>query len=75
MWEGEWDAEEVFMPKAALFTAAGVFALVSLLHWVRVVMGGALIIGGAAIPVSASVVLGIMTACLAAWMVHAGRKI
>ncbi len=63
------------MPKAALCTAAAIFALVSLLHWVRVAMGTDFTIGGAVIPVSASVVLGIITAGLAAWMVHASRKI
>ncbi len=63
------------MPKAALYTAAAIFALVSRAHWARAVMGSELTIGDTAIPASVSVSVGILTAGLAAWMVHASRKI
>jgi hypothetical protein len=59
------------MPKLALHTAAAVFTLVSLLHWVRFVLGTQATLGGTA----ASLVLGIVSAGLAAWMIFASRKV
>ncbi len=63
------------MPKVALYTAAVVFALVSLLHWVRYFLGTEINVGSAVVPISASLILGIISACLAAWMIFASRKI
>ncbi len=63
------------MPKAALYAAAAVFAVVSALHWVRYALGSEITIGGSAFPVSGSLIAGIAAAVLAAWMIVAGRKI
>ncbi len=63
------------MPKAALYTAGVIFALVSVLHWLRYALGSEISIGGSAFPVSGSLVLGLVAAALAAWMILAGRKV
>ncbi|MEE8214000.1 MAG: hypothetical protein V3R79_05405 [Alphaproteobacteria bacterium] len=63
------------MPKAALTTAAVIFAAVSVLHWVRYFLATEATIGGAVVPVSTSLIAGIVTAVLAAWMILASRKI
>ncbi len=62
------------MPKAALYTAGAVFAVVSALHWVRYVLDSEITIGGTAFPVSGSLIAGVVAAVLAAWMIFAGRK-
>ncbi len=62
------------MPKAALYTAGAVFAVVSALHWVRYALDSEITIGGTAFPVSGSLIAGIAAAVPAAWMVFAGRK-
>ncbi len=63
------------MPKAALYTAAAVFAVVSALHGVRYALGSEITIGDTAFPVSGSLIAGIVAAILAAWMIVAGRKV
>ncbi len=63
------------MPKVALYAAAVIFAVVSILHWVRYFLGTEVTIGGAMFPVSGSLILGIVAAVLAAWMIFASRKI
>ncbi len=63
------------MPKAALYTAGAVFAVVSALHGVRYALGSEITIAGTAFPVSGSLIAGIVAAALAAWMIVAGRKI
>ncbi len=63
------------MPKSALCTAAAIFGLVSLLHWVRYFLGTELTIGSTVFPVTGSLILGVVAAVLAAWMFFAGRKI
>ncbi len=63
------------MPKAALYTSATVFAVVSALHGVRYALESEITIGGTAFPVSGSLIAGIAAAALAAWMILAGRKI
>jgi hypothetical protein len=63
------------MPKAALYTAGVIFALVSALHWLRSALGSEITIGGSAFPVSGSLVLGLVAAALAAWMILAGRRL
>ena len=62
------------MPKAALYTAAAVFAVVSAMHWARYALGSEITIAGTAFPVSGSLIAGIAAAVLAAWMLFAGRK-
>ncbi len=63
------------MPKAALYTSGVIFALVSALHWLRYALGSEISIGVSAFPVSGSLVLGLVAAALAAWMILAGRKL
>ncbi len=63
------------MPKAALYTAGAVFAVVSAVHWVRYALGSEITIGGTAFPVSGSLIAGIVAAALAAWMIFAGRNV
>ncbi len=63
------------MPKIALYTAAVIFALVSLLHWVRYFLETDLTIGSTVFPVSGSLILGIVAATLGGWMIFASRKI
>ena len=63
------------MPKAALYTAGVIFALVSVLHWLRYAQGSEVTIAGTAFPLSGSLIGGIVAAALAAWMIFAGRKI
>ncbi len=58
-----------------LYTAATVFGLVSLLHWVRYFLRTEITVGSAAIPVSASLIFGIIAAGLAVWMIFASRRI
>ncbi len=62
------------MPKAALYTAGAVFAVVSALHGVRYAFGSEITIAGSAFPLSGSLIAGIVAAVLAAWMIFAGRK-
>ena len=63
------------MPKFALYTSAVIFAVVSLFHWVRLALGTKVVIGAAGIPLTVSLVAGIVSAGLAVWMVLASQKI
>ncbi|MEE8506192.1 MAG: hypothetical protein V3S40_08235 [Kiloniellales bacterium] len=63
------------MPKVALYTAAVIFAAVSILHWVRYFLGSEVTIGGAVVSNFTSLIAGIVAAVLAAWMILASRKI
>ncbi len=63
------------MPKAVLYTAGAIFAVVSVLHGVRYALGSEVTIGGTAFPVSGSLNAGIVAAGLAAWMIFAGRNV
>ncbi len=62
------------MQKSALYTAAVVFAAVSAAHWLRLVLQAEVVIGGASLSQWLSVVAGIVSALLAAWMVVAARR-
>ena len=62
------------MPKVALYTAAVIFAAVSVLHWVRYFLGAEVTIGGAVVSNFTSLILGIVAAVLAVWMILASRK-
>lgn len=63
------------MPKGALYTAAVVFAAVSILHWIRYFTGLEIVIGGTAFPGIGSLILAIIAGVLAAWMVFASREV
>ena len=62
------------MQQTALYTAAVIFTLVSLAHWVRFLIGAEVTIGGAEISLGFSVAAGLVAAALAVWMVMAARR-
>ena len=62
------------MQKPALYTAAVIFAAVSLAHWVRYFLGWEMSVGGSVIPLTLSLWAGVITAGLAAWMAAATRR-
>ena len=62
------------MKNAALYTAAAVFALVSLAHWVRFFRADEVLIGGFSVPQSWSLVAGLVILALATWMLTAARR-
>ena len=57
----------------ALYTAAVIFAIVGIAHWVRYFLGTEFILGATAIPLSVSLIAGIVLALLTGWMVLAAR--
>ncbi len=61
------------MQKAALYTASVIFAIVGIVHFVRYFLGAKLVVGATAIPLSVSLVAGIVLALLAVWMIRAAR--
>ena len=62
------------MQKPALYTAAVIFAIVGIAHWVRYFLGTEFILGVTAIPLSVSLIAGIVLAILTVWMVLAARS-
>ena len=62
------------MKQTALYTAAAIFALVSLTHWIRFFSGAEVIIGSTVISLELSIVAGLISAAMAVWMVMAARK-
>ena len=54
--------------------AVAVFAIVALLHLLRVLLGWNVVIGGLMVPVWASVVAGILAAVLAAMVAREARR-
>ncbi len=62
------------MKQPALYTAAAVFAAVSLAHWVRYFMGTDITVGGSVVPLSLSIWAGVAATGLAAWMIAAARR-
>ncbi len=62
------------MQKPALYTAAVIFAIVGIAHWVRYFLGTEFILGVTAIPLSVSLIAGIVLAVLTVWMVLAARS-
>jgi hypothetical protein len=61
------------MKNAALITAGCVFAAVSIVHGVRYSLSQEIIVGGTIVPVSWSLVLGLIALALAIWMFFAAR--
>ncbi len=61
------------MQKPALYTAAVIFAIVGIAHWVRYFLGTEFILGATAIPLSVSLIAGIVLALLTVWMILAAR--
>ena len=62
------------MQKPALYTAAFIFAIVGIAHFVRYFLGVKFILGATAIPLSVSLIAGIVLAVLTVWMVLAARS-
>ncbi len=61
------------MQKPALYTASVIFAIVGIAHWVRYFLGTEIVVGATAIPLSVSLIAGIVLALLTGWMVLAVR--
>ncbi len=62
------------MQKAALYTAAAIFAIGALGHVVRLANGFAIMIDGFAVPLWVSVPGVLIAGLLAIWMVTAARR-
>ncbi len=62
------------MPKPALYTASVIFAIVGIAHFVRYFLGAKLVVGSVAMPLSVSLIAGIVLAVLTVWMVRAARS-
>ncbi len=62
------------MQRSALYTAAVIFAVVSAAHWLRLILGTEIVIGGASIAPWLSFAAGVVSALLALWMAVAGRR-
>ncbi len=62
------------MQKPALYTASVIFAIVGIVHFVRYFLRLEFILGATAIPLSVSLIAGIVLAVLTGWMVLAARS-
>jgi hypothetical protein len=62
------------MHKPALYTATVVFLVVSLAHLLRFVAETEVVVSGVVIPVSLSLVVGLVSMGLALWLFVAGRR-
>ena len=62
------------MQKPALYTASAIFAIVGIAHIVRYFLRLEFILGATAIPLSVSLIAGIVLAVLTGWMVLAARS-
>ncbi len=61
------------MQKPALYTAAVIFAIVGIAHFVRYFLGVEFVVGATAIPLTVSLIAGIVLAILTGWMALAAR--
>ena len=62
------------MQKPALYTAAVIFAIVGIAHFVRYFLRLEFILGATAIPLSVSLIAGIVLVVLTGWMILAARS-
>ena len=62
------------MLKPALYTAAVIFAVIAFLHLIRYFLDTEIVVGGAVVPVFASLPAGIILVILAGWMILAARR-
>jgi len=62
------------MQKAALYTSGVFFAAGAIFHVVRLTTGIEIVVGGAVVPVWASLPGALIAALLAVWMVVAARR-
>jgi hypothetical protein len=62
------------MHKPALYTASVIFAIVGIVHFVRYFLTLEVVVGATAIPLSVSLIAGILLAVLAVWMIRAARS-
>ena len=58
----------------ALYAAAVIFAIVGIAHFVRYFLRLEFILGSVAIPLSVSLIAGIVLAVLAVWRIRAARS-
>lgn len=63
------------MQKAALYTAAMIFILVTIAHAARLLAGFEIVIDGTVVPQWVSIPGVAVAALLAIWMVAAGRRV
>ncbi len=63
------------MQKPALYTASVIFTIVGIAHFVRYFLRLEFVIGATAIPLSVSLIAGIVLAVLTGWMVRAARSL
>ncbi len=62
------------MQKPALYAASVIGAIVGIAHFVRYFLGTEFILGATAIPLSVSLIAGIVLAVLTVWMILAARS-
>ena len=62
------------MQKPALYTASIIFAAAGIAHFVRYFLGVKFVVGATAIPLSVSLIAGIVLALLTVWMILAARS-
>ena len=58
----------------ALYAAAVIFAIVGIAHFVRYFLRPKLVVGATTIPLSVSLIAGIVLAVLAVWRIRAARS-
>ncbi len=61
------------MQKPPLYTAAAIFTVVAVAHWLRYVLGIQVMVGGFVVPMYPSLIAGIALAALVIWLIKAAR--
>lgn len=61
------------MRQAPLYTAAAIFTLVAVTHWLRFLLGIKVVVGGVVVPMYPSLIAGIALLVLVGWLIKAAR--
>lgn len=61
------------MRQAPLYTAAAIFTLVAVTHWLRFLLGIKVVVGGVVVPMYPSLIAGIALFVLVGWLIKAAR--
>ncbi len=61
------------MAKAPLYTAAAIFIVVAVAHWLRFIFAIKITVGGVIVPMYPSLIAGIALLLLAGWLIKAAR--
>lgn len=61
------------MQKAPLYTAAAIFTVVAVAHWLRFFLGIKVMVGGLVVPMYPSLIAGIALVALVWWLIKAAR--